>query len=149
MFDTLLKPVLHGIYPCSTEEIRANLQKEARIIDTLEPVLNQHRLIVDTTLVREDIAKAKTQGEGLVYSLFYQLTHITRDRGSLLHDDILDVLAMTVQQWQRVLVQDPKQALERHNRLQLEKEMGAMAARHKPQRQVAGFARHFRGSFRG
>jgi hypothetical protein len=29
------------------EEVRANVRKEDRIIDALEPVMNQHRLIVD------------------------------------------------------------------------------------------------------
>ena len=29
------------------EEVRANVRKEDRIIDTLEPILNQHRLIVN------------------------------------------------------------------------------------------------------
>ena len=29
------------------EEVRANVRKEDRIIDALEPVLNQHRLVID------------------------------------------------------------------------------------------------------
>ena len=33
------------------EEVRANVRKEDRIIDALEPVLNQHRLIVDRGLL--------------------------------------------------------------------------------------------------
>jgi hypothetical protein len=36
------------------EEVRANVRKEDRIIDTLEPVLNQHRLIVDRSVVEWD-----------------------------------------------------------------------------------------------
>ena len=36
------------------EEVRANVRKEDRIIDTLEPVLNQHRLIVNRSLVEWD-----------------------------------------------------------------------------------------------
>ena len=31
----------------STEEIRASVSKEERIIETLEPVMNQHKLIID------------------------------------------------------------------------------------------------------
>ena len=36
------------------EEVRANVRKEDRIIDALEPVLNQHRLIVDRSVVEWD-----------------------------------------------------------------------------------------------
>ena len=36
------------------EEVRANVRKEDRIIDALEPVLNQHRLIVDRSVIDWD-----------------------------------------------------------------------------------------------
>ena len=36
------------------EEVRANVRKEDRIIDALEPVLNQHRLIVDRGVIDWD-----------------------------------------------------------------------------------------------
>ena len=32
------------------EEVRANVRKEDRIIDSLEPILNQHRLVIDRLL---------------------------------------------------------------------------------------------------
>jgi hypothetical protein len=60
------------------------------------------------------------------------MTHITRDRGSLLHDDALDVVAMVVAQWMNVLIQDPNEALERHKRLAIDKEINRMLNRHKP-----------------
>ena len=41
------------------EEIRANVRKEDRIIDSLEPVLNQHRLIVDRSVIDWDYATNK------------------------------------------------------------------------------------------
>ena len=37
MYSQLLKPHLGRIYPCALEEVRQNIQKELRIIDTLEP----------------------------------------------------------------------------------------------------------------
>lgn len=91
MFTAMLRPVLARIYPCSVEEVRHNTQKEKRIIDTLEPVLNQHRLIVDTAVIRSDLKVEKTP-----YQMFYQLTRITKDRGALLHDDVLEAVAMGV-----------------------------------------------------
>lgn len=99
MFTALFMPVLRKIgYQCKVEEVRHNTQKEKRIIDTLEPVMNQHRLIVDKSLIKEDIESIKIYplDKQQQYSLFYQLTRITRDRGALRHDDRLDCLAMLV-----------------------------------------------------
>lgn len=93
MFSELLKPVLGRIFPCTIEETRATGQKELRIIDTIEPVLAGHRLVVDPSVISSDLASI---AEGVEYSLFYQLTRITRDRGSLSHDDRLDALAMAI-----------------------------------------------------
>ena len=76
------------------ESAWATNQKEARIIDTMEPVLNGHRLVVDTSVLRRDAA-IESSNRG--YSLLYQLTHLTRDRGSLRHDDRLDSLAGAVE----------------------------------------------------
>lgn len=96
MFTTLLSPVLNKIYPVEIEEIRHNTQKERRIIDTLEPVLNQHKLIVDKKVIEDDAKQIKIYPEEnqKEYSLFYQLTHLTKDRNCLSHDDKLDSLAI-------------------------------------------------------
>ena len=131
MFTSLWKPVLHSIYPCTIEEIKHNTQKEARIIDTLEPVMNSHRLVVDRGVVERDIRKYMSGTEHQPYSLFSQMSHVTRDRGSLLHDDILDVVAMCVAQWTRVLIQNPDKALEDYKRRAIDKEIAAMVNRHK------------------
>lgn len=99
MFTALFLPILKEIgHQCTVEEVRHNTQKERRIIDTLEPVMNQHRLIIDKTLIKEDYESIKIYpaDKQQQYSLFYQLTRITRDRGALRHDDRLDCLAMLV-----------------------------------------------------
>lgn len=95
MFNQLLKPILQDIYPCSIEEVRSSTQKELRIIDVLEPVMNQHRLIIDKRLIKEDFETATK----LEYSLFHQMTRLTKERGALSHDDRLDALAMAVAYW--------------------------------------------------
>lgn len=98
MFTTLLTPVLNKIYPCDIEEIRHNTQKERRIIDTLEPVMNQHKLIVSKQVIKDDAETIKIYPEEnqKEYSLFYQMTHLTKDRNCLSHDDRLDSLAIAV-----------------------------------------------------
>ena len=94
MFNALFAPVLNKIHPCALEEYRVNTQKEARIIDTLEPVLNQHRLVLDKSVAMHN-SECDPSGSAVRAGL-YQLAHITRDRGSLKHDDRLDVLAAAV-----------------------------------------------------
>ena len=98
MFDQLLKPILAKIHPATIEEVRSNKQKELRIIDTIEPLLNQHKLVFDRSMVKRDIEKALQDTTRLPYSLMYQLTHISRVRGCLAHDDKLDALAIGLQQ---------------------------------------------------
>ena len=101
MFTELLKPYMTKTYPCSMEEVRHNTQKESRIIDTLEPVMNQHRLILDPKVIQKDYDSVQHMppDKGIKYMLTYQMTRITKVRGALAHDDRLDVLAMAVQYW--------------------------------------------------
>ena len=80
------------------EEVRANVRKEDRIIDALEPVLNQHRLIVDKGVIEWDFksnADAAPE-ERLLYMLFYQMSRMCREKGAVKHDDRLDCLAQGV-----------------------------------------------------
>jgi hypothetical protein len=80
------------------EEVRANVRKEDRIIDTLEPVLNQHRLIVDRSVVEWDYSSNKDAPpeDRLLYMLFYQMSRMCREKGAVKHDDRLDSLAQGV-----------------------------------------------------
>lgn len=109
MFAQLLRPVLGRIYPCTVTEVRSTGQKELRIIDTLEPVLASHRLVVDPRVIQEDY---RTSQEDPKYGLFYQLTRITKDRNSLAHDDRLDALAMAVAYWVEAMSRDQTRATE-------------------------------------
>ena len=80
------------------EEIRANVRKEDRIIDSLEPVLNQHRLVVDRSVIDWDYGSNRTAApeERLLYMLFYQMSRMCRQKGAVKHDDRLDSLAQGV-----------------------------------------------------
>ena len=80
------------------EEVRANVRKEDRIIDALEPVMNQHRLIVDRSVVEWDYSSNKDAApeERLLYMLFYQMSRMCREKGAVKHDDRLDCLAQAV-----------------------------------------------------
>lgn len=128
MYSALLRPVVNAVYPCNIEEVKVNTQKELRIIDTLEPVMNQHRLIFNYSCCHSDITMGTKDSTRMPYSLFYQLTHITRDRNSLRHDDRLDALAMGVNYWleRNILEQNIDKALERYKQKQLDEKLKSL-----------------------
>jgi hypothetical protein len=80
------------------EEVRANVRKEDRIIDSLEPVLNQHRLVVDRSVIDWDFKSNPEDPpeKRLLYMLFYQMSRMCREKGAVKHDDRLDCLAQGV-----------------------------------------------------
>jgi len=80
------------------DEVRANVRKEDRIIDSLEPVLNQHRLVVNRSVIDWDYTSNKDSApeSRLLYMLFYQMSRMCREKGAVKHDDRVDVLAMAV-----------------------------------------------------
>ena len=80
------------------EETRANVRKEDRIIDALEPVFNQHRLVVDPAVIEWDYASnADEASENRhQYMLAYQISRMCREKGAVRHDDRIDSLAQGV-----------------------------------------------------
>jgi hypothetical protein len=113
MFMELIKPLFRTTYPVTIEEVRHNKQKELRIVDTLEPVLNSHRLIVDPSVITDDYRSALSYPieQQTRYMLMYQLSRITRDRGSLVHDDRLDALSIAVGYWVQQMAADVNQSM--------------------------------------
>ena len=92
------KHILQTKQYMDVEEVRANVRKEDRIIDALEPVMNQHRLIVDKSVIEWDYSSNKDAApeERLLYMLFYQMSRMCREKGAVKHDDRLDCLAQGV-----------------------------------------------------
>ena len=80
------------------EETRANVRKEDRIIDALEPILNQHRLVVDRSVIDWDYKSNPDEApeRRLLYMLFYQMSRMCREKGAVRHDDRIDCLAQGV-----------------------------------------------------
>lgn len=85
-------------YPVTVEEVKHSIQKELRICDTLEPVLESHRLVIDPAVIEADYQSVQSYPTETAYqyTLIHQLSRITREKGSLAHDDRLDALAMAV-----------------------------------------------------
>ena len=80
------------------DEVRANVRKEDRIIDALEPVLNQHRLVVNRDVIDWDYKSNPDAApeQRLLYMLFYQMSRMCRMKYAVKHDDRLDCLAQGV-----------------------------------------------------
>ena len=95
LFKKHLQQTKQGI---DVEEVRANVRKEDRIIDSLEPVMNQHRLVVDKDVIDWDYKSNKDEApeKRLLYMLFYQMSRMCREKGAVRHDDRIDALAQGV-----------------------------------------------------
>jgi len=119
MFTQLFLPVLNRVHKCAVEEVKSVGQKELRIIDTLEPVLMQHRLIVDAKVIKADAENLEHPKS----SLFYQLTRITRERGALAQDDRIDALAIAVAYWTEQMARDVDKAVKSHQEKAMEEEL--------------------------
>jgi hypothetical protein len=115
MFTQLMKPVLSKIYRVSTEEVKHSIQKERRIIDTLEPPMTAHKLVIDRKVIEKDFDSTRhlPPDKAIRYQLMYQMSRITRVKGSLAHDDRLDVLAMAVSYWTEQMAQDADDQMKR------------------------------------
>jgi hypothetical protein len=99
IFSELLKKHIHQSNQfIDVEEVRANVRKEDRIIDSLEPVLNQHRLVVDKSVIEWDFRSNPDEApeRRLQYMLFYQMSRMCREKGAVKHDDRIDCLAQGV-----------------------------------------------------
>lgn len=152
MFSQLLKPVLaeEVHYPCTIEEVKHSIQKERRIIDTLEPVMNSHKLVVDKRVVEQDFLLSKSTyretsnkvskvnnnsgplsdtlradvgGNNQLYQLFYQMSRLTADKGSLRHDDRLDALSIAVGYWVEHMQGHTDRAVQDYRNEQIDKEL--------------------------
>ena len=99
MFTELFKKVLQKVHPCYVvDDFNVKGQKEVRIIDNILPILSNHQIVFNEEIIMKEAEWVqKNPVENLVYSLMYQLTHITYDKGSLVHDDRLDALAIACQ----------------------------------------------------
>lgn len=98
MYLKLFEPVVARVHPCLVTEVKSKGQKEMRIADTLESVMGSHRLVVNESVINNDYQSAANADgvRDINYSLFYQLTRLSRERGALAHDDRLDALAIGV-----------------------------------------------------
>ena len=92
------KHAINKNVPINIEETRANVRKEDRIIDSLEPVFNQHRLVIDPKVIKWDYESGSERPTEtrFQYMLGYQISRMCREKGAVKHDDRIDALAQGV-----------------------------------------------------
>ena len=92
------KHAINKKVPINIEETRANVRKEDRIIDSLEPVFNQHRLVIDPKVIKWDYdsGSERPTETRFQYMLGYQISRMCREKGAVKHDDRVDALAQGV-----------------------------------------------------
>lgn len=120
MFTKIFTPILLKFHQCELESVKQTKQKELRLINTLEPVLNQHRLIVESEVIKREYNLLQSNSK---YSLLYQLSYLSGEKGALAHDDKLDALAIGVQAWQEALGLDEHTLYEMYKQEQLEESL--------------------------
>jgi hypothetical protein len=121
MFANSWRPILHRIYKEAgksnaprIEDVWEAGQKELRIIDTLEPLMARHRLIIQEDMLSYDVESTNKYpfDQRDSYKLFHQLTKVSRERGALIHDDRLDALAGACRKWAERVAVDEKVRME-------------------------------------
>ena len=107
LFEAVLSPVMNKIHPCGIESVSVSMQKERRICQVLGPVIQQHKLVVNSDLIRKDYLEAERSAEGgHERSLMFQMSRITEERNALSKDDRIDALALAVQFFSEAAAQD-------------------------------------------
>jgi hypothetical protein len=102
---------------CAEANIRVGIdevwsvgQKELRIIDSLEPIMGSHKLIINAEIPQQDIQTTLKYAveKRPTYQFLFQLKFITREKGSLIHDDRLEAVAQGVTHLLKVINQHDK-----------------------------------------
>jgi hypothetical protein len=123
MFAQLLKPHLAKLKAGSIDEDWkgwSSGMKEHRILDTLEPILASHKLIINRQVIEDD---RKVQLEQQAYSFIYQMTRLSRIKGCLPHDDRIDAVAMAAGYFVEKMNRDQQKAVDLHKEAQLDSEL--------------------------
>lgn len=138
MFRQLLKPVMSRIAnearldpanpdpnarpPMFDEEWNgwSSTQKEMRILDTLEPIVQSHRLVVDRRVIEQDRAVQEDKSQ---YSFIQQFTRMARIKGCLPHEDRLEAVSMACGYWIDRMKLDKDKSLQSHREALLDAEL--------------------------
>lgn len=126
---------LRSTEPQGTEVIgirSPRVQKELRILSVMEPCTQQHRLIVSKAVIERDFQSIQKYTEAVGsdsihhYSLIHQMTHLSREKDSLLHDDRIEGLSIAVAQFADLLGINPWESASQQEEDRIEEELEAL-----------------------
>lgn len=131
MFGELLMPSFMDLnwQVAIEEERQGKVMKEARIVETLEPVMTSNRLVVNANLLRldfdvdyEHLEAAKRR----YHRLTYQLSRMVKQKGCVRFDDRADGFSGMVKHFVGMLMRQLDQAEKEGRIQQIEKEVERM-----------------------
>lgn len=117
-FTALLEQTLANIHQCNVVEVRAKGVKEIRILNTLEPLFNLHKLVINKDLVISDAEDDRDPER----TLTYQIARMSNIRGVLKHDDRVDSLAIAIDYISDKFALDTNTEIERTRKLKAQRE---------------------------
>ena len=134
-----LKPNEDALFPdgwmCSIVTVHNTEMKEARIIDTLEPIISSHRMVMDpsTLLTNEDDMENELQ---------YQISRLCRERHCLKEDGKIDALQMLTAALLHTTKRDTAKAAERTRERDAKEAFARMFKRNEPPREPSWIRRN-------
>lgn len=109
MYRKLLTPVMARINgPTEVVDVHSKGQKELRIIDTLEVLTSAHRLVITPEVAAND-------------ELMHQYCFITRMKGSLAHDDLVEALSGACAMLADLVVLDPEKRVQQEKKAETDR----------------------------
>ena len=124
-FGVMLRPVLMRKFKEAglpgfpvIENHWESTNKEKRMIDTIEPLIARHRLVVSPEVLYYDVASTAKypSNERTYFQLLHQMSKVTYQKGCLVHDDRLDTLASACRRWLNRLNVNEKEKTDEEDR---------------------------------
>jgi len=112
-FTVVWLPILRLKHQCKVDEDFVTGQKELRIVETLEPIISRGSLILNEAIVETDQTETARyeSNRRQLYSLFHQLSKMSRERDALIHDDRADALEGACRYWSKYIAIDQAETL--------------------------------------
>lgn len=125
MFRELLKPVLwkagvKASFIDDKEFTWSRGNKELRILDVMEPLVQSHRLTVDRKVIEEDLL---VQRDTPRYSFVQQFTRMERVKGAIQNDDRIEAVSMACSYWETMMARDKDKAHDDYKQTLLDAEL--------------------------
>lgn len=105
----------------SVNEVWSSGQKELRIIQSIDPIVSSHKLVINQSVLMSDFNTVQNYPVDLrnQYRMLFQFQKLTRDRGSLLHEDRIESIAIGLRHLKSAIMvdEDRKVAMDATNKM--------------------------------